>query len=46
LPRLPGLPSGLANFADTRQLPELKRPFSAQLRDNRKKQGRKKQGGA
>ncbi len=50
LPRLPGLP-GLANFVDTRQPPELKRPFSAQLRDGRKKQGctkqeRKKQGGA
>ncbi len=39
LPRLPGLPPGVAQFADTRQLPELKRPFSAQLRDCRKKQG-------
>lgn len=45
LPRLPGLP-GLANFVDTRQPPELKRPFSAQLRDCRKKQEHKKQGGA
>jgi L-lactate dehydrogenase complex protein LldF len=45
LPRLPGLPSGLANFVDTRQPPELKRPFTAQLR-RRNKQGRKKQGDA
>ena len=44
LPRLPGLPSGVAQFADTRQLPELKRCFSAQLRDDRKNQGRKNQG--
>lgn len=46
LPRLPGLPSGVAQFVDTRQLPELKKPFAAQLRDDRKNQGRKKQGGA
>ena len=39
LPRLPGFP-GLANFVDTRQPPELKRPFSAQLRRLRKKQAR------
>jgi L-lactate dehydrogenase complex protein LldF len=43
LPRLPGLPaglaSGLARFVDSRQLPELKKPFAAQLRSRRKKQG-------
>ena len=38
LPRLPGLP-GLAKFMDTRQPPELKTPFTAQLRRRRKKGG-------
>ncbi len=41
LPRLPGFP-GLANFVDTRQPPELKKPFSAQLLRLRKKQARTK----
>lgn len=44
LPRLPGLPPGLAKFVDSRQLPQLKTPFSAQLRNSRKKQGRKRGG--
>jgi L-lactate dehydrogenase complex protein LldF len=39
LPRLPGLP-GLDNFVETRQPPELKQPFAAQLHRRRKKQGR------
>lgn len=39
LPRLPGLPSGLASFVESRQPPGLKPPFSAQLRAGRKKQG-------
>lgn len=39
LPRLPGLPSGLASFVDSRQPPELKKPFTAQLRNARKKRG-------
>jgi len=37
LPRLPGLPAGLASFVDSRQPPRLKTPFSAQLRRSRKK---------
>lgn len=45
LPRLPGLP-GLTQFADSRQMPELKRPFSEQLRSRRAKGKSKKQGGA
>ena len=43
LPRLPGLASdmsaGLARFVDSRQLPQLKTPFAAQLRSRRKKRG-------
>ncbi|MDO9631960.1 MAG: lactate utilization protein B [Humidesulfovibrio sp.] len=39
LPRLPGLPSGLASFVESRQPPGLKPPFSTQLRAGRKKQG-------
>ncbi|MDQ7834237.1 MAG: lactate utilization protein B [Humidesulfovibrio sp.] len=39
LPRLPGLPVGLASFVDSRQPPRLKTPFSAQLRRSRKKGG-------
>ena len=43
LPRLAGLASGLASgldsFVDSRQLPQLKKPFTAQLRSRRKKQG-------
>jgi L-lactate dehydrogenase complex protein LldF len=39
LPRLPGLPSGLASFVESRQPPGLKSSFSAQLRAGRKKQG-------
>ncbi|MDP3427699.1 MAG: lactate utilization protein B [Humidesulfovibrio sp.] len=39
------LSAGMASFVESRQLPELKKPFTAQLRSRRKKQGRK-QGGA